>query len=228
MSLRPAKRSAVAASRDGCDRTRASRPLVASLVARWLLRKRAAFVLARSYRCRGSPGWTRTNNPSVNSRMLCQLSYRGSLQRAIVARSVPACRSRPEVPGSVVSGRAVRSNGYCSGDEPDCDRPPGSPRSRSWPLRVAAVSRALRRRRASACGNGSAARRKTNLRVVHPGSRGVRPLGRARPRGAADDRRAGREAPLALRDASRTMTVRRSVDVFGLIGATSSMFFSSW
>jgi hypothetical protein len=26
----------------------------------------------------GSPGWTRTNNPPVNSRMLCQLSYRGS------------------------------------------------------------------------------------------------------------------------------------------------------
>ena len=26
-----------------------------------------------------SPGWTRTNNPPVNSRMLCQLSYRGSL-----------------------------------------------------------------------------------------------------------------------------------------------------
>jgi hypothetical protein len=26
----------------------------------------------------GSPGWTRTSNPSVNSRMLCQLSYRGS------------------------------------------------------------------------------------------------------------------------------------------------------
>jgi hypothetical protein len=25
-----------------------------------------------------SPGWTRTNNPPVNSRMLCQLSYRGS------------------------------------------------------------------------------------------------------------------------------------------------------
>ena len=25
----------------------------------------------------GSPGWTRTNNPPVNSRMLCQLSYRG-------------------------------------------------------------------------------------------------------------------------------------------------------
>ena len=27
----------------------------------------------------GSPDWTRTNNPPVNSRMLCQLSYRGSL-----------------------------------------------------------------------------------------------------------------------------------------------------
>src|SRR5690242_7815743 len=26
-----------------------------------------------------SPGWTRTTNPSVNSRMLCQLSYRGPL-----------------------------------------------------------------------------------------------------------------------------------------------------
>jgi integrase len=27
---------------------------------------------------RSSPGWTRTNNPPVNSRMLCQLSYRGT------------------------------------------------------------------------------------------------------------------------------------------------------
>ena len=25
----------------------------------------------------GSPNWTRTNNPSINSRMLCQLSYGG-------------------------------------------------------------------------------------------------------------------------------------------------------
>ena len=33
-----------------------------------------------------SPGWTRTNNPSVNSRMLCQLSYRGRL----AARIAPA------------------------------------------------------------------------------------------------------------------------------------------
>ena len=29
-------------------------------------------------RFRSSPGWTRTNNPPVNSRMLCQLSYRGT------------------------------------------------------------------------------------------------------------------------------------------------------
>jgi hypothetical protein len=26
-----------------------------------------------------SPDWTRTSNPSINSRMLCQLSYGGSL-----------------------------------------------------------------------------------------------------------------------------------------------------
>jgi hypothetical protein len=29
-----------------------------------------------------SPGWTRTNNPPVNSRMLCQLSYRGTVAQA--------------------------------------------------------------------------------------------------------------------------------------------------
>src|SRR5579884_828467 len=44
-------------------------------------------------RCRlsrqSSPGWTRTNNPPVNSRMLCQLSYRGSAA-AIVAGSFAA------------------------------------------------------------------------------------------------------------------------------------------
>ena len=40
---------------------------------------------SRSTQSRSSPGWTRTNNPSVNSRMLCQLSYRG-LAAAIVAR----------------------------------------------------------------------------------------------------------------------------------------------
>ena len=33
-----------------------------------------------------SPGWTRTNNPPVNSRMLCQLSYRGSLGQKSLAK----------------------------------------------------------------------------------------------------------------------------------------------
>src|SRR5918995_4044414 len=49
----------------------------------------------------GSPGWTRTNNPSVNSRMLCQLSYRGKAatgsprQRpATIAKRAPATKSR--------------------------------------------------------------------------------------------------------------------------------------
>ena len=34
-------------------------------------------LFARGQEDRNSPGWTRTNNPPVNSRMLCQLSYRG-------------------------------------------------------------------------------------------------------------------------------------------------------
>ena len=38
-----------------------------------------------------SPGWTRTNNPPVNSRMLCQLSYRGSVAR----RSQSSRRAMP-------------------------------------------------------------------------------------------------------------------------------------
>src|ERR671910_954672 len=40
----------------------------------------------------GSPGWTRTSNPSVNSRMLCQLSYRGMLQMRLYG-SWPAASS---------------------------------------------------------------------------------------------------------------------------------------
>src|SRR5437868_4441323 len=44
----------------------------------------------RGGRARSSPGWTRTNNPSVNSRMLCQLSYRGR-RRSMVA-ATGACR----------------------------------------------------------------------------------------------------------------------------------------
>ena len=42
-----------------------------------------------------SPGWTRTNNPSVNSRMLCQLSYRGSRGGIVtVARQRAEIRAR--------------------------------------------------------------------------------------------------------------------------------------
>ena len=36
----------------------------------------------------GSSDWTRTSNPAINSRMLCQLSYGGSL----VAGRAPAQR----------------------------------------------------------------------------------------------------------------------------------------
>jgi hypothetical protein len=43
----------------------------------------AAFFSSHLHLFRGSPGWTRTNNPSVNSRMLCQLSYRGSISRSV-------------------------------------------------------------------------------------------------------------------------------------------------
>src|SRR4051794_25539049 len=35
-----------------------------------------------------SPGWTRTNNPPVNSRMLCQLSYRGSRPQTLARTGV--------------------------------------------------------------------------------------------------------------------------------------------
>jgi hypothetical protein len=38
----------------------------------------APMVSARYQAFSYSPGWTRTNNPPVNSRMLCQLSYRGT------------------------------------------------------------------------------------------------------------------------------------------------------
>ncbi len=42
-----------------------------------------AFALVRA----GSPGWTRTSNPAVNSRMLCQLSYGGSSTATITHRA---------------------------------------------------------------------------------------------------------------------------------------------
>src|SRR6478672_592059 len=48
----------------------------------------AVCVNRRSEQGGSSPGWTRTNNPPVNSRMLCQLSYRG-----LAAPSLAALRS---------------------------------------------------------------------------------------------------------------------------------------
>ena len=67
-------------------------------------------------RLQSSPGWTRTNNPSVNSRMLCQLSYRG--------------RKRPEVyPGR---GRAVPEAGL----DLAMDDAQAAHATISWPLRL--------------------------------------------------------------------------------------------
>src|SRR5688572_12699023 len=58
---------------------RARRPATKLLRLQWLKRP-ATHRDSRSARAFDSPGWTRTNNPPVNSRMLCQLSYRGSLE----------------------------------------------------------------------------------------------------------------------------------------------------
>ena len=40
-------------------------------------------VASRSSKKSGSPAWTRTKNLSVNSRLLCQLSYRGMLSQPL-------------------------------------------------------------------------------------------------------------------------------------------------
>src|SRR5690606_39802944 len=44
-----------------------------------------------------SPGWTRTNNLPVNSRLLCQLSYRGKSSRA--PRGAARANFIPWLPG---------------------------------------------------------------------------------------------------------------------------------
>lgn len=53
-----------------------------------------------SYRGPSSPDWTRTSNLPVNSRLLCQLSYRGLLR-------VPRPRPRPGFPEGVRSLRHI-------------------------------------------------------------------------------------------------------------------------
>ena len=51
---------------------------------------------------RSSPGWTRTNNPPVNSRMLCQLSYRGTRQQRPHDSDAPV---RPPLANSALNGQ---------------------------------------------------------------------------------------------------------------------------
>src|SRR4051812_17118598 len=53
----------------------------------------------------GSPAWTRTKNLSVNSRLLCQLSYRGSLYSPA---SLARVEEAPEH-GETASTRALRA-----------------------------------------------------------------------------------------------------------------------
>ncbi len=43
----------------------------------------------------GSPNWTRTNNLPVNSRLLCQLSYRGLLVLPCIFTAVLVSRGLP-------------------------------------------------------------------------------------------------------------------------------------
>ena len=38
---------------------------------------------------KGSPEWTRTTNPAINSRMLCQLSYGGPVARGRREDTIP-------------------------------------------------------------------------------------------------------------------------------------------
>src|SRR5574342_864912 len=63
----------------------------------------------------GSPAVTRTRNPSVNSRMLCQLSYRG-------LRDLDPERCPVVAWTRVPDGRPLRATGFRVGGIP---RPPG-------------------------------------------------------------------------------------------------------
>ena len=65
---------------------------------------------------RGSPDWTRTSNPLINSQMLCQLSYRGSVaaSRRSAQRvkeryqSQPGNKNRGCRPAPALTGRTRR------------------------------------------------------------------------------------------------------------------------
>src|SRR6187431_1408195 len=61
-----------------------------------------------TWRC-GSPGWIRTNDPSINSRMLCQLSYGGSVSSAVNLSKRPGCaRNRCRSEADVLLGSNER------------------------------------------------------------------------------------------------------------------------
>src|SRR4051794_34555538 len=78
-------------------------------------------VEGKAPRLRGfhSPGWTRTNNPPVNSRMLCQLSYRGPPNRLRHGSEGSSGECCPERGGGALGIRRV-------GDRPHDGDPFGS------------------------------------------------------------------------------------------------------
>jgi hypothetical protein len=59
-----------------------------------------------------SPGWTRTNNPPVNSRMLCQLSYRGTREQRAHDSEAPCQAS--SATASLISRSFCWSSAACS------------------------------------------------------------------------------------------------------------------
>ena len=67
----------------------------------------------------GSSGWTRTNNPAVNSRTLCQLSYRGLTGRGLYMDGFAEPKIRPSFPrgqdrASRLCLRPIRVRRCCS------------------------------------------------------------------------------------------------------------------
>lgn len=68
----------------------------------------------------GSPGWTRTSDKSVNSRLLCQLSYRGSDAVPILGRAARHIEGDPS--GCWLWTGAIQTNGYGSTGIPGSGR----------------------------------------------------------------------------------------------------------
>ena len=85
----------------------------------------------------GSPGWTRTSNPSVNSRMLCQLSYRGSIAPGKVSNTLLGLLNRWRPRPGLISARTLRRR-----RGPRRARPPRPRRPRGPPGRFRRRTRA--------------------------------------------------------------------------------------